>query len=560
MSDHGTILREINLRDLTRRYRDQTCAADALPLLASLSDTELDHLLRDHRMEPIRDALEIQRRDAVDDLLTFYGRIEIASRVGFVPDPLPEDFRQAAAAYLSNPAVERWYTDFYPLKLPGLLMRRLAGDPVASGIERPAGNALFLEFMDTVSLIEGDPDVDRFLWFLDDGWSNGRSLKDVLAVLGDADGFLAALVEPDEDVNAPDPVTQGVRGLREYLLFCSGFDALLQRSAPYPVLQAALWHDQAYWFINLRDKVGATLLQAVDAIAAWGADEAAGSEGLPELRGAIARLLSGEYGRALQDAAPMGARATGRGVSIHIGVDFPTEMSLMPFSHNEENAWKMAELATQAGYQAVSVLRGREATRETVARVLASTIRDLKPGDTLFVSFSGPGFRMADLDEDEKSKWDESWCLYDDNLLDDELTELWKLLAPGTRALVINESLRSSGVARGEATVWPEAEADPEYRSAGDVSRGLVPSSPTAYGEEIQASLLVLSAESNGLYTQHLLEAWNHGEFRGSFLDLHRFAYSRMQTYGIPQEPRIFMLGAANPSFPDEVAFHLGRR
>lgn len=300
MRDDATALREINLRDLTRRYRDATGAAEALPLLASRSDAELDHLLRDHRVEPIRGALEVQRRDAVDELLTFYGRIEIASLVGFVPDPLPDDVRQLAAAHLSRPAVQRYFTDFYPLKLPGLLLRRLAGTPVRRDFARREGNALFAEFLDTVSLIEGDPEVDRFLWFVDDGWIGGSSLADVLSALNDRERFIAALVDPDEDRRAPAPVTEGVRGLREYLLFCSSFDALLQRAAAYPVLQAALWHDQAYWFIHLRDKVGATLLQAVDAIAAWGADETEASEGLPELQGAISRLIGGEYGRALE--------------------------------------------------------------------------------------------------------------------------------------------------------------------------------------------------------------------------------------------------------------------
>lgn len=301
MPDDATTLREINLRDLTRRYRDGTVAAEALPLLSDLSDAELDHLLRDHRVEPIRSAREIQGRDAVDELLTFYGRIEIASIVGFVPDPLPDDFRQSATSHLSRRAVRRYFTDFYPLELPRLLMRQLSGLLFRVVSEQPADHALFAEFLDTVSLIEGDPEVDRFLWFLDDGWIGDCSLADVLSVLNDRERFIAALVDPDEDGREPAPVTQGVRGLREYLLFCSSFDALLQRAATHPVLQAALWHDQAYWFIHLRDKVGATLLQAVDAIAAWGTDETGASEGLTELQGAITRLISGEYGRALED-------------------------------------------------------------------------------------------------------------------------------------------------------------------------------------------------------------------------------------------------------------------
>jgi hypothetical protein len=303
MRNEDTQLREINLRDLTRRYRDGGPAAEAPPLLSSMPEPALEHLLRDHRFEGIYDTLEVQRRDAVDDLLTFYGRIEIASMVDFVPNPLPDRFREAAAAHLSRPAVERYYRDYYPLVLPHLLLRRLKGYPVEGSIDRSAGNALFLEFMDTISLIEGDPEVDRFLWFLDDGRSKQCSLGDVLGVLHDHEAFLSALIDPDEGGCAPTAVTQAVRGLREYLLFCSNFDALLRRAEAYPVLQGALWHDQAYWFIHLRGKVGSTLLQAVNTIAGWSDGGTEGIEGLPELRSAITRLISGQYGAALKDAA-----------------------------------------------------------------------------------------------------------------------------------------------------------------------------------------------------------------------------------------------------------------
>jgi hypothetical protein len=79
--------------------------------------------------------------------------------------------------------------------------------------------------------------------------------------------------------------------------------------------------------------------------------------------------------------------------------------------------------------------------------------------------------------------------------------------------------------------------------------------------------MLVLAAASEhrhaeeGVYTRNLLKVWGRGAFRGSFCDLHRDVCGRvrrkMQVQ--PQEPQILMLGAADLSFPLEVAFHLDR-
>jgi hypothetical protein len=579
MRDEGTELKEINLRDLTRRYRDNGPAAEALLLLSSMSGPELEHLLRDHRFEGIYDALEVQRRNAADELLTFYGRIEIAGMVGFVPDPLPGNFREAAAAHLSLPAMERYYSGYYPLLLPGLLMRRLVGRPIDSIYDSSAANALFLEFMDTVSLIEGDSEVDRFLWLLDDGRSKQYRLDDVLMVLKDQEGFLAALTDPDEDGRAPTPVTQAVRGLREYLLFCSNFDSLLQRAAAYPLLQGAFWHDQAYWFIRLRDRVRSTLLQAVDSIAAWGASDTEGNEGLPELRGAITRLISGHYGRALEDAAgvavaPPGDQFTKGGVSIHIGVNHPAAMRGYPLSQSEDTAWKMAELAFQAGYQAIHVLRGPQATRHAVGALLTDAAHTLLPGETLFVSFSGHCLRVRDAEGDSRDGGDEAWCLHDADLVDDELAKYWKLLAPGTRALVVVESRFGGGSGRLGHDDMAQYEARRRgaagrlvYRSGGDPWRSekQVVRSPS-HDDGIQASVLMLAAASEsqyareGLYTRHLLEVWDGGRFHGSFRDLHQSVCDRIQSETQEQAPQILMLGAPDPEFPLETAFHLDRQ
>jgi len=77
-----------------------------------------------------------------------------------------------------------------------------------------------------------------------------------------------------------------------------------------------------------------------------------------------------------------------RGVSIHIGVNQPAWVKGQPWlSLNEETARKMAELAYQAGYRAIHVLCGADATRDAVGAQLTAAAHAIRPGQTLFVSF-----------------------------------------------------------------------------------------------------------------------------------------------------------------------------
>jgi hypothetical protein len=270
-----------------------------------------------------------------------------------------------------------------------------------------------------------------------------------------------------------------------------------------------------------------------------------------------------------------------RGISIHVGVNHAATMRAYPLSLSEDTAWKMAELAFQAGYRAIHLLCGPEATREAVGAQLAGAARALRPGQTLFVSFSGHGSRVPDSDGDEWDHWDETWCLHDADLVDDELAACWRLLPAGARVLVVAESCFGAGsgrhgkqaMARHEAR---EAAPDPPvYRSAGpgpwrSVKQAAPPSSPCIerapeHDDGIRASLLMLAGAREdrhareGVYARHLLEVWSGGRFGGSFCDLHREVCRRVWCDGQEQDPRILMLGAPDLAFPLQTAFNLDR-
>ncbi|HEX9938238.1 MAG TPA: caspase family protein [Longimicrobium sp.] len=256
-----------------------------------------------------------------------------------------------------------------------------------------------------------------------------------------------------------------------------------------------------------------------------------------------------------------------RGISIHIGVNHPAGMH-EPLSASEDAAWKLAELSFQAGYRAIHLLRGAEATRAAVGALLADAGRTLRPGHTLFVSFSGHGSRVRDAEGDEPDGYDETWCLHDADLIDDELAEFWRQLPRGARALVVADCCFAGGSIRnGEPLAWcgarPHAALDEiVYRGVKQFTPSALVTEP-ADADGIGASVLLLAATSKhqrakeGLYVGHLLDVWARGAFRGSFSELHEVVSKRVMGETHDQEPQLVRLGAPDPGFPLKVAFHL---
>ncbi|HYW08493.1 MAG TPA: caspase family protein [Longimicrobium sp.] len=268
-----------------------------------------------------------------------------------------------------------------------------------------------------------------------------------------------------------------------------------------------------------------------------------------------------------------------RGTSIHIGVNRPASTSECALSLSEQNAWKMAELAHQAGYEASHVLRGAAATRDAVHDTMAAAARALEPRQTLLVTFSGHGLQVPDApgDADERDGRDETWCLHDADLVDDELAAIWRLAAAGTRILVVSESCFSGGLGRYGDDVLaahpPQRSDQPVYRSAGSwrgVKQYAQPSASCISREPsqddgIRASVLLMAASAEGqkaregVYIRHMLDLWKGGAFRDSFCALHARLCELVRHDSPTQEPQIQMLGAADSDFPLERAFHLDR-
>ncbi|HEU4885232.1 MAG TPA: caspase family protein [Longimicrobium sp.] len=290
-------------------------------------------------------------------------------------------------------------------------------------------------------------------------------------------------------------------------------------------------------------------------------------------------------------------------VSIHIGVNDPRPAD--PFAararlaDSEAAAWRMAELASQAGYGSMLVLRGQTATLAAVNAALWNVSQLLAGGDTLLVTFSGHGGQVPDQDAEDPHGSDESWSLHDGELLDDTLCGYWRLFKAGVRIVVVSESCYSGGMMRSvdeeelllqQNTAaagprrmrdggmgsgggdelppldappgWHQKRGEPAWQQA-EVRKTMGPTvvEPFRDPSGVRATVLMLTASSEtqpaqaGLFTDCLLEVWAGGAFPGSYRELFDEVKRRVMRVKSDQEPQILMLGAPDPAFPQAPAF-----
>lgn len=122
----------------------------------------------------------------------------------------------------------------------------------------------------------------------------------------------------------------------------------------------------------------------------------------------------------------------------------------------ENDAAEIHKVATGIGLESKIIL-GNDVTRNNVINSIKEASRKLDEGDLLFVYYSGHGGLLPDIDGDEEDGLDETWCLYDGQLIDDELHLLWSEFKKDVRIIVISDSCHS-----GTVTKAPIGEPEPE--------------------------------------------------------------------------------------------------
>jgi metacaspase-1 len=286
-------------------------------------------------------------------------------------------------------------------------------------------------------------------------------------------------------------------------------------------------------------------------------------------------------------ATPSSTPSGRKGLGLHIGLNNVDPKHYGgwdgPLAACENDARDMAALAALRGIEP-RLLITKKATRAAVLAGLRRAARALKGGDLFVLTYSGHGGQVRDASGDEPDKKDETWCLYDAQLIDDELYYELSRFAAGVRILVLSDSCHSGTVTRERedpppsglrSKMMPLAVGDRVYRAHADfydrlqldvkkaaggavidpdaaLAQLAVSGRLSAIAAEFKPASILISGcqdnqssydgEHNGAYTEQLLKVWDHGAFAGNHAAFHARIKARMPGY---QTPNLFTLGPA---------------
>ncbi len=263
------------------------------------------------------------------------------------------------------------------------------------------------------------------------------------------------------------------------------------------------------------------------------------------------------------------------GISLHIGIN-----SVDPDHYGgwdgalaacEADAKDMAALAKAQGFATSTLLLTSQGTTSAVRAAILSAAKSLVSGDTFLLTYAGHGGQMPDTNKDEPDGKDETWVLYDRQLIDDELAQLYGKFKKGVRIIVLSDSCHSGTVTR---AVPPWLEGGPKARwMPSSIGNRVFKAHQKEYaaiqaenraGEKskLNATVLLLSGcqdnqlsqdgPRNGLFTGTLKKVWNGGKFKGNY---RKFRDSIVAKMPATQTPNYFVIGASNPAFEAQKPF-----
>ena len=253
----------------------------------------------------------------------------------------------------------------------------------------------------------------------------------------------------------------------------------------------------------------------------------------------------------------------------------------------EADAKDMADIAQSKGFK-VTTLLTKDATRGAVLNAISDIAKALKSGDIFMLTYSGHGGQLPDLNGDDPDGKDETWCLFDSQLVDDEIYAALGSFSSGVRVFALSDSCHSGSVLK-VAYFSAAREETAAQRMARGFSSGQTPrfrAMPCEVGmrtyeanrslydpilkdeslvesrDRVKASALLISGcqdnqlsadgDFNGLFTCMLRRVWNGGKFKGDYRGFHKEIMNRMPP---DQTPNYFVVGTSNPAFEEQLPF-----
>lgn len=265
------------------------------------------------------------------------------------------------------------------------------------------------------------------------------------------------------------------------------------------------------------------------------------------------------------------------GIALSIGLNFvdPNHYAGWDGKLNapEFDANDMFMIASKQKFNSFKLIRN-EATLENGINFIKDCASTLDAGDIFLLYFSGHGGKLPDKNSDEDDGTDETWCLFDGELIDDKLYELLSEFKEGVRIVVISDSCNSGTVVKavGETNqlrngttskFMPDEISASTYLQNMEYYDRALASVKKTNPANIKASVLLISAcqdnqdaldgTFNSAFTGFLKNVWNGGKFNGNYWSFKKQIAAKFSSG--QQSPNYFTVGVPNQNFENQKPF-----
>jgi hypothetical protein len=285
----------------------------------------------------------------------------------------------------------------------------------------------------------------------------------------------------------------------------------------------------------------------------------------------------------------MAGAAKPKGSSLHIGLNRVDPTHYLGWKGElvacENDARDMETIAKGQGFATQSLLT-KAATSTALLDAIEKAAKELIEDDFFLLTYSGHGGQINDVNNDEPDGLDETWVLYDRELVDDELYAMWSRFRPGVRVFVLSDSCHSGTMTKSmflnPAPFLPHLETrvrastgpnlrpkflPPDvqskiYKERATLYDAIRQKTPRREKVNVECGVILISAcqdnqvamdgTKNGLFTETLLKVWNEGRFTGGY---HHFRSEIAGFMPPTQSPKYTIVGHRERAFEHQRPF-----
>ncbi len=288
----------------------------------------------------------------------------------------------------------------------------------------------------------------------------------------------------------------------------------------------------------------------------------------------------------------MAGGAKPKGISLHVGLNRVDPIHYAGWKEElvacENDAHDMETIARSQGFVTQSLLT-KAATSTALLGTIEKAVKELVEDDVFLLTYSGHGGQINDVTNEQPDGLDESWVLFDRQLIDDELYAAWSIFRPGVRILVISDSCHSGTMTKEQflepASYIPRLESRVRASTGANLRPRFLPpdiqtkiykeratlyddirrNTPKREAVNVECCVILLSAcqdnqvamegTKNGLFTGALLRAWDKGRFEGGY---HHFRTEIAGFMPPTQSPKYTIIGRRERAFEHRRPFSIG--